>query len=252
MNLRLALENQRRSGEVVSPIHPRLLAAGTWWTRAWPEALEAGVLEPRRGFRFRPENLALAQILEGQRAQRVVELGAGSGSLLLIAAYLLEPHALVAVERQAEVCDRLRRTLEAHKAVPAQVIEGDLRQPDLHAQVLDALGARADLVLFNPPYFPAGWGRESARATTHQSTHAVHGEVYDFLVTSRALLSPSGRALVVFDAGRLSDLLMAASRASFRLERALFIPDQRPGRAHQPFRVWVELTLSPSNLERLL
>lgn len=240
--VRARLDAARREDEVVSAIDPRALAKGRWWSGGgWPDGLRAGLLEPRRGYRYSPENLVLAQCLRDVQARCVVDLGAGSGSLLLIAAYLLAPERLVAVEQQAAQLCRLRRSFLAH-GVDVEALEGDLRGDAVRGALRQRLGVcGADLILMNPPFFPSGWGRESRNESSRLSTHAENGDARDFLEAAAASLSSTGRLLVVFDAQRLAYLLSAATAAGLKLQRIHWIPDQRPGQQRHPFRVWVQL-----------
>ncbi|MBI2566504.1 MAG: methyltransferase [Candidatus Schekmanbacteria bacterium] len=239
--IRARLEALRQPDEVVTPIVPDALAGGDWWptARAWPRALAAGVLEPRRGYRFRPENVGVAHLLQGMSAGTVMDLGAGSGSLLLLAGYLTCARRLVGIELQADAVDRLRRTLLAH-GLDGTVVCGDARSPEVRCGAAAAAEGKAQMVLLNPPFFPEGWGRPSNNPSTHLSTHATHGGVGELLAATAALLAPGGHVLVVYDAARLAELLVAAAALQLGLERLAWIPDQRPGRAAQPFRVWAD------------
>lgn len=254
LDLRQRLMALRRSDEVLSALQPEGLASGRWWpsegdVRPWPEALRAGVLEPRRGYRFRPENLALPAVIGGRRAARVLDLGAGSGSLTLLAAWACQASHAVALELQPEVAERLQRTLSAH-ALSASVCCGDLREAQVRAEVLTALGGPADAIVTNPPFFPAGWGRPSAQRSTRLSTHAEHGDVGDFLQAARALLAPGGLLYVVYDAQRAAELLARLGEHDWTLRELHWIGDQRPGRARQPFRVWAVCALEGGALTR--
>jgi tRNA1(Val) A37 N6-methylase TrmN6 len=233
-----------QGGELVSPVIPSGLAAGQWWSRAsggppWPNRLRAGIIEPRRGYRFRPENLALAALLGGRSARRIVDLGAGTGSLLLIACAFLQPERAIGLDRQPDMAERLARTLSAHGESAWSALAGDVREAATIDAVITQLGGPADLVVMNPPYFDAAWGRPSREASTRLSTHAEHGDVGDFLAAARRLLAGRGIALVVYDAPHLSQMLAAAGEAGMRLTRLVWIPDHRHG--HRPFRVWAEL-----------
>jgi tRNA1(Val) A37 N6-methylase TrmN6 len=211
------------------------------------------VIEGREGYRFGPENLTLAWALKGYEARRVVDLGAGSGSLGLIAAWSVGAERLVSVERQAEQVSRLSRTFEALSftsdlgAPRCEVICADLREPTLRAQVLERFKAQdeaqegADLVVLNPPFFPEGWGRASESLEVHASTHSLHGDVGDFLACARALLAPQGRIVVLYDAGRLADLLPALAFTQLSLLSVHYTPETRLDRPPTPFRVWVSL-----------
>ncbi len=235
--------------EVVSPITPAMLAGGRWWHEAalgpWPAALDRGLIEPRRGYRFRPENLALPLALGPTRARSVLDLGAGSGSLMILAALWLKAPLALGLELQPEAVERLRRTLRAYPEIDARVVQGDLRDPGCLRQLLDALGEPADVVVANPPFFQPGWGRSSRNDSVRLSTHAEHGDCGDFLAAARAACAPEGRILVVFDADHLAVLLARAGERDLRFVGLRWIPDQRPGKARQPFRVWVELTPGP-------
>lgn len=246
------LRQAARADEVVSRLSPWLLDEGRWWQDdgplgAWPPALTAGVIEARRGYRFRPENVAVAALLAslGAVATRICDLGAGSGSLLLTACLLggAVVERAVAVEVQPEAAERLERTLAAHELTErAAVVCGDLRRSEVCAEVIAQLGGqRAGLVLTNPPWFPASWGRASGEPAVHASTHALAGGVEAFLDAAAQVIAPQGRCLLVYDAERLAEALVAAGNAGFVLERVVWLPDRRAGRTTQPTRVWLEL-----------
>jgi tRNA1(Val) A37 N6-methylase TrmN6 len=251
--LRAQLEAARRRDEVISPIVPERLAGGAWWSGPWPARLRAGVLEPKDGYRFRPENVVLPTLLQGSRAARVVELGAGSGSLLLAAWEACEATRAAAVELQADGAERLGRTLQAHGlSERVAVVEGDLRDLACLARVEAHLGGLADLVVMNPPFFPVGWGQPSSAEATRRSTHAEFGDVTDFLKAAHALLAPEGCAWVVYDAARAAELLAAGGSAGLALSRWAWISDQRPDKAGQPFRVWAQWRRAGAQVERLV
>lgn len=244
--LRQALEAQALGDELISPISPMMLERGLWWQRRgqgapWPARLLAGVLEPRRGYRFRPENVALYGLLAQQGpADTVLELGAGSGSLFLAAICAASPRRAVALELQEDAAERLERTLQAHDLRErACVLRGDLRQEALQERAREALGGGAQLVVCNPPFFPPGWGRPSAHEGVRLSTHAEHGGVVDFAQAAAALMAPQGRLWLVYDAGRLAEVVVAAQRAGLQILRVVWLPDKREGHQEEAFRVWV-------------
>jgi tRNA1(Val) A37 N6-methylase TrmN6 len=235
--------------EVISPI----LAGGEGLARGWPEVLGAGLVEPRRGYRFRPESAYLAELL-GQRSvpppARIVDLGAGSGVLAVIAAATYPDAHVVAVERQPEAADRARRNLAVYAAGRAEVVCGDLRETHSVGAVRVALGGPADLVVTNPPWYPEGWGRPSDEASSHASTHALHGGVAEFLRVARTLLAEGGALWVVYDATRLADLLVAAGEQGFGMHALVWLPDRREGRGDEATRVWVELGRGGAKITR--
>ena len=250
-HLRAELDKRRLDDEVISTLDPRALGQGAWWgDRPWRPEFRAGLLESKRGYRFRPENLALAHLLHGRGFARVVDLGAGTGSLALLALYTTGAR-VVALERQPEQAERLTRTAEAHGEPRLHVLEGDLRDEAVLDELKDILGGRPDLVVANPPFFPPNWGRESKNTETHQSTHALHGNVDAFVAAGAALLTEDGRMMVVYDALRLHEVVVAAGRAGLGIVHVSWLPDTRPEHEDEPFRVWVELGRGGAEVSRL-
>lgn len=237
--IKAALGQALGPSELVSHLDPRLYLAGDWKSGRWPAGLSAGVIESREGYRFRPENVTLAAVIRDLSANTVVDLGSGSGSLALIAGYLLNPTQLIAVERDPGQSDRIRRTLAAHRRPCASVVTGDLREPS----VLEAVRTRCgpvDLVVTNPPFYPPGWGRPSSTRSVAEATHALHGGVVDFLRAAKSLLANSGTVVVLFDAAQLQHALAAAASLGFRLVCLVLLP-RKPG--GPPFRAWLTLRL---------
>ena len=245
-SLKTELTRRLRIGERLTQLSPRRYSLHGWWSpdKNWPLPNGAAVIEAKRGYRHGPENVTLAWALQKRKAQHVIDFGSGSGSLTLMAAYLLRPETLVSLELQSEMCERLRRTLNAFMQIDASsvecisIVEGDLRDSDTLTQVSTLLPDRADAIIFNPPFFPCGWGRQSSTDEVHRSTHSLYGDVTDFLKASRLLLSEDGWVCILYDALRLHDLLPALALTGFTLQEIRYTPDHRPNKREVPFRVW--------------
>jgi tRNA1(Val) A37 N6-methylase TrmN6 len=247
--IRERLEAAREPGEIITPILPPENWTSQDADRTWPAILRAGVIESKRGYRFRPENCAWVQLIRDETAASVVDLGAGNGSLLLAAIAVLAPKIAVAVEVQPAVANRLRRTLGAHGCV-APVVAADIRDPDAATAVKRASGL-ADLVVTNPPFYPEGWGRPSKNPEVHASTHCLHGDVRNFLQCAEAILAPNGIVWLVYDAIRLAEALAAAGAVGLGMDRMVWIPDTRAGRQHIPTRVWLRLRRGASPIHAM-
>ena len=240
--VRERLDDLRAPDEVRTPVVPQLLHQGRWNAPVWPPELVAGVLEPRRGFRFKPENLAFSSLIEPS-TRRIWELGAGSGTLGLMAHYFSDAlEELVFVEVEQAAASRLRKTIEAHTlASIATVKQQDIRE--LTSQ------ACCDAVVFNPPYYPVGWGRESEIESVRWATHAHHGSAQAFFRAAKALLTPEGVAYSVFDTARIAQWLGWAADAGFSLLRLVLIEDHRDSRP--PTRVWGKFGMRGTQIERI-
>ncbi len=205
------------------------------------------LLEPRRGYRFSPELELLPRMVQGLPMPRlVVDLGCGAGAMTLACsrglfarvtahgAGLERPegavpprHAgrragaavgrvrFVGVDYQAEALGLARANLIAWGIEPDLVL-ADLRASPIAAGV-------ADLVLANPPHFPAGWGRESSNPGRHGSTHELRGGVREFMAEAARLLTPGGWAVVLYHPDRLTDLLLATAAAGLVADQVWFV-----------------------------
>lgn len=136
------------------------------------------VYQLRRGHRFATDDVLTAWT--GWRAcpdaRRLLDLGAGVGSVGLMALMRAPEDArLTAVELQPVSADLMRRTV-AHNGLQerVRVLQGDLRRPGLLGE------ERFDLILANPPYLPP----ENAQASPHPQRAGarleLHGDIFDY------------------------------------------------------------------------
>ena len=199
------------------------------------------VLEPRSGYRFRPENLVVPDLVSFcPQPSTVLDLGAGCGVLGLLAG--VEPggaprasvEAITLVERQPELAALCRANAGLSHASVA-VVEQDLRSADLPV-------AHFDLVLANPPFFAPEHGRPSSVETTRLGTHAHHGGVAEFCARAAAALTPEGNFWLLYPSEALADALLAI-QASGLVPRGIFV--LRARHTGRPYRAWIRSTATP-------
>lgn len=232
------------------------------------------LVQRRKGHRYSVDDLLVAQLAADRfgGAQRVLDLGCGIGSVLLMVGWAL-PHAqLTGIEAQPESIELARRNvvLNACRA-RVSLVQGDLRD----AEVIDRLG-RFDLVTGTPPYFDP---RAATPCADPQRAHAkfeLRGGIEDYARAAARALTPSGCFVVCAPAqpasrgleairgaglhartvrpvlpgpGRPAFLeLITAGRASSSLHRepALLLREQDGRRAceHARIREWFGLAAS--------
>jgi tRNA1(Val) A37 N6-methylase TrmN6 len=202
------------------------------------DALFAGALElfqPARGYRVNVDALLLtAFAASGRTAQLALDLGAGTGAIGIALHHVRAARRVILVEREPDLADLCERNLE-HSHTPGSVERLDLETAKLPL----ALAQRADLVVTNPPYFPAGISR--ARRDP-KSRRARSGALEPFVrAAARALSGPRARLAIVYPAPALPELLSAAEREALVPKRLRFVhaTSERPARV-----VLVELRLA--------
>ncbi|MBM6595927.1 tRNA1(Val) (adenine(37)-N6)-methyltransferase [Microvirga pudoricolor] len=163
------------------------------------------LLQPARGHRAGTDAVLLASSAAVRPGQNVVDVGAATGAVGLMAAARVPDARYVFVERDptlAELCrHNVRRNGVAGTVVCADVL-------DRHARQAGGLaGETADLVLTNPPFLEEG----RARISPDQGRAAAHalpaGGLANWLGACIGLLRPKGTLVLIHRADRLPDCL---------------------------------------------
>lgn len=159
------------------------------------------------------DSLALGEFATLRAGERVLDLGCGAGLLLLLCARRGENLTLTGVELDPHAAALARGNL-ADNGLAGEILTGDWGALDLPP---------ADLVIANPPWYPAGQRGDAAH---------VEGRSPDELCRSAAkALGHRGRFALVYPPGRLVELLCALRGAGLepkRLRLCRHSPDKAP------------------------
>jgi tRNA1(Val) A37 N6-methylase TrmN6 len=147
------------------------------------------LFQKRSGHRWSLDDLVTAWVATRKPAQRVLDLGCGLGSVLLMVAWKLPQADVTGVEAQADRAALGRRSI-AYDGVDdrCRIVDGDLRKV--------ALPGGFDLVTGTPPYFPRGTGTESDKPHAMPCRFELRGGIEDYLATAARVLAPNGRIVV--------------------------------------------------------
>ncbi|MGC8762404.1 MAG: Mut7-C RNAse domain-containing protein [Acidobacteriota bacterium] len=151
------------------------------------------VHQPVRGFRFGIDSVVLAGFSWVREGERVLDLGTGSGILLLLLAAWHHPGPLTGLERDPGLAELARRNFrENGLGDRAEVLEGDLRREEAIPE------ASFDLVVCNPPYFPPREGRAAPPPERAEARHQVAAGPREVARAARRALSAGGRLCLCF------------------------------------------------------
>ena len=137
------------------------------------------VFQHQRGQRFATDDVLVAWTgrRARPRARRLLDLGAGVGSVGLMALMRMPADArLTAVEVQATSAALLRKTVALNDLGARVVVcEGDLRDPSTLVAA-----ERFELILANPPYLPPESASRSPYPLRAGARLELHGDIFDY------------------------------------------------------------------------
>jgi len=185
------------------------------------------IFQRRRGHRYSTDDLLTAWYAAeiADRAERVLDLGAGIGSVALMCAWLFPEARVVGVEIQPMSAAMARASARLNGCQNrVGIIEADLRD-----ESLDLPFRPFDLVTATPPYIPLEAGVVSADPQRARSRLEFHGHIGDYALAAARFLAPSGWFVFVFldrDRRRARKAIEAAGLFSIR-ERPVITRDGR-------------------------
>jgi tRNA1Val (adenine37-N6)-methyltransferase len=170
------------------------------------------ISQPERGYRFTVDPVLLARFAAAFRAASVLDLGTGSGVLLLLLARLLPDLSRgTGIELQEELF------LHAERNFRENGLDGILRavHGDLRGGVAGEEEGSFDLVVSNPPFRRAGEGRRNPDPQKEIARHEVACTLPELLRTARTYLRDGGILALVHPAARTAELLGEGRAAGF-------------------------------------
>jgi len=185
----------------------------------WP----GGPRFPRQGgFPVSTDSVLLAWFAGG--GKRCLDIGSGSGLLSLLIAAGREDCRVTGVELQPGQVEISRRVMARNGLEDrVEMLCGDIR---LCREFLPAAGY--DLVVSNPPYFPAGSGKRSPSPDRAAAREEGSCTLAELCAAAARLCRSGGRFCVVHRPERLSELLTGMSACGLEPKR-LRIVQHRAG-----------------------
>jgi tRNA1Val (adenine37-N6)-methyltransferase len=185
------------------------------------------VRQPKNGYRFNVDSVALAGFAWLRDGERVLDLGTGSGILLLLLGHYHHPASLTGIELQENLASMASSNLSENGwEERGQVLHGDLRDPSTLER-----GA-FDLVVCNPPYHEAGRGQTSSTPQRALAKQSFSAEFADVAAAASRALAPGGRFCAVAPFARRDDLLAALGGAGLHPAVTRSVRDAPGSKAH--------------------
>jgi release factor glutamine methyltransferase len=173
------------------------------------------VLVPRPETEFIIEE-ALAEFADAP--PRVIDIGTGTGCLAISLAREFPAARVIATDISAPALAVARRNAHSHNVAD--------RIAFVRTSFFTGLGARADLIVSNPPYVPESpVPRLQPEVLGHEPHSALFAgadglaSIRTILSTAERCLTPDGRLIVEFGFGQESDVIAFAAACGWRILR---------------------------------
>jgi tRNA1(Val) A37 N6-methylase TrmN6 len=164
--------------------------------------------QPAKGYRAAIDPVLLAAAVPEKPSGPVLDLGCGVGTAALCYAHRVTSAEVVGLEKQADLAGLAERNVRENGFEDrVRIFEGDLLDPP------DALAPGGfSHVMANPPYVTAEAadpGMDAARRPSHVEGAA---KLADWIACAERMLAHKGALTVVYDAGRLDNLIACLRR----------------------------------------
>jgi len=159
------------------------------------------ILQKKKGYRFSLDAPVLADFIQPERQDELLELGTGSGIISLLLSIKAFAH-ITALELQPSLANMAHRNVRLNRLEDRITIrEGDLRS--------FSPGRKFDKIFSNPPYFKKGGGQISASREKAIARHELTCDLYDVMNVTAACLKPDGKAFFIYPCRQESYFLEA-------------------------------------------
>ena len=159
---------------------------------------------------FSTDTILLAHFAAPKNGDRIVELGAGCGTIPLLLIRNYTPRQITAIDIQPEAIDLLEKSIQhnlengVERAGLIQPVIGDIK--DISEQYE---AGETDLVICNPPYKLGGSGLTNPDAAKKIALHETECTLDDICAAAQWLLRFGGRFVLCQRPERLTDVLGA-------------------------------------------
>jgi len=232
------------------------------------------VFQKKKGYRFSLDSILLSHFALLKQKTSNIDLGCGSGIIMLILARRFPNTTWTGVEIQEGLAAL------AQKNIQANGLEDRIKILCTDARTIrKILPANSfESVIFNPPYRKLKSGKINPQLEKAIARHEIKGSLKDFLQAAKYLLKPNGRVFTIYPAKRLVELISlfrlsaiepkrlklvfsdncsspefvlvegrAGSQEELQIEQPLYIYDQDKKYTHEMSAIFSELSQLPAD-----
>lgn len=204
------------------------------------------LLQPREGYRFTTDSLALANAVQIASSESLLDLCSGCGVIPIFIGVRSPFRSAIAVELDEELACFARLNISRYQLdEKIHVLQADVRK--LTSEAFKDLPpsfrpAYFDVITGNPPYWPTGQGRLNPDFRKALARHETSLTLCELVRAARQLLKPGGRFYLTHLDARRSEILAELAGRGLRCVRIETVPGQKAR------RILLEATLGSASL----
>lgn len=161
------------------------------------------IIQHKDSFRFAIDSVLLANFVKAGPKDSVIDLGTGSGVILILLSAKTCAKKFYGIELLPEIAERAVRSVKLNNLQDKiQIINDDLkRAPEIFPT------HSFSVVVTNPPYMTVDEGKISPNKEKAYARHEIAVTLEDIVKTSEKLLKFGGRFYMVYRTVRLADAI---------------------------------------------
>jgi len=176
------------------------------------------IIQDTDGFRFGIDSVLLTEFARDiKKNSKLVDLGTGTGIISILLSKKVFPSEIVAVEKQKEVADMAKRSVELNGLAKLISIENcDIKDLKLNKNYYD-------VVVTNPPYKKLGTGINAKNEKQQISRFETTANLDDWIKCASNLLNSKGLFYMVYRTDRLTELFSILKKYNLEIKRIRFV-----------------------------
>ena len=161
------------------------------------------IIQSKNSYRFSEDSILLADFVDLNSGESLLDLGTGSGILPLLLIQRERNLKITGIEIQQGLASMAQRSIKYNNLEKEiTIVQGDLKEVSTLFPE-----AKWDKVITNPPYFCTNESRVSPRDNIAIARHEIKCTLADIIKAASLLLKPEGSFYIVHRYQRLDELI---------------------------------------------
>lgn len=169
------------------------------------------IIQNKNLYCFSSDAVLLCNFVKAMHSDTIVDLCSGSGVVGILAKAKTNAKQLIMIEKQKELADMCKRSLQYNNIKDAEVFCCDIKNCD--RVIKNKLGIQfVDVVCVNPPYYLPTQKKMSGNIKIDMAKFELKLSLNSICKTANKLLKYGGKFFMINDSERIAELLATLSK----------------------------------------